>query len=1100
MKLTIMLVFVFTLNATAFVHSQDIKLNLNLSNVKIQDVFDQIEGQSEFNVFYKTGEIDVNKPITIHASNISLSEVLDLISKESGIRYKVIDKIIVVTPSNLLFQSRKISGTVSDGLTGEPLVGVNVVIEGTTIGVTTDADGKYSIEVPTENSVLIMSFVGYNTERVNLGGQTNLDVKLTPDIKSLSEVVVIGYGTQKKADITGAVANVSSDELNQGINQSVSHALQGRVSGVAAIQNSGEPGAGVEIRIRGAGSINDNSPLYVVDGIIVDGISKLNPADIESMSVLKDAASAAIYGSRGANGVVIVTTRKGKRGEKTNISYNTSHGIQQAWKLPESLTAAERNMIHTEALTNDGTPSNESVWDYYNNPNNAVTRTDWFDKVFRPAYIASHDLSIRGGNQNSNYSFSLGYLDNDGIVDKTGYKRYNIRFNSQFELLKNLTLGENIGVFFSRQKMADIRSDYDGVLSAALFNMRNTPVWEDEANQIYGLPAGDFPNPVASLNSKDNVQKNYGASGNLYMEYKFWNAFTLKTDLGYNWNFRKDKSFTAIATNGGRGLDQNSLYEYYETRNTFIWNNTLTFDKKLNRHHIAGLAGMSMESGLTEGTNTGTAKQFSNQEEALRYFNNAGSFPNHPFGGADDYALLSYFGRVSYEFADKYLFAANIRADGSSKFPEDKRWGVFPSVSGGWRISEESFFKSLKNVVSDAKIRASWGQLGNDKIPNYQYYSTVSTVGSPTLGGQPFTAVAQNRFANSDIKWEVTTQTDVGVDLGLLNNKIIITADYFDKETSDILVQVPLVSSLGVGEAPFRNAGKVSNKGYDLGISYHNNDNEFKYEITTNLSQVKNKLESLGVSGAKEIFISNYKNTYVGRIAEGEPIGHFYVLRALGLFQSQNEIDSYKNSDGELIQPNAQPGDVKFDDVNKDGVINADDRINAGNSFPTFTYSMNLSAEYKGFDLSMLWVGSKGNKIFNGLKLGGVFMQGTSYNNSPEILDRWTPTSKGNSVPRVTVKDLNNNKAYNTLYVEDGSYARLKYLTLGYTFKEKFTGKRINKLRVYLTLQNPITITKYKGFDPEIGSDSGVYSNIYGVDRGTYPQARAYIVGFNLNF
>jgi TonB-linked SusC/RagA family outer membrane protein len=992
----------------------------------------------------------------------------------------------------------QITGKVTD-LSGAGIPGVTVMVKGTTTGTVTDAEGKYNLDVSDRKGTLVFSFVGYATVERS-AAQNIINVVLSEDIKKLDDVVVVGYGTQKKADLTGSVASVSPEKLNQGVNQSVSHALQGQAAGVTVIQNSGEPGGGVEIRIRGAGSINDNSPLYVVDGII-GGISGLNPADIESMSVLKDAASAAIYGSRGANGVVIVTTKKGKKNQKTAVSFNTSQGIQSVWKMPSSLDAAQRNMIHKEALTNDGTPAGESIWNYYNDPQNAITRTDWFKEVLKPAYISNQDFSIQGGGESSNYLFSLGYLDNNGVVLNTNYKRYNVRFNSQHEIAKNLTFGENFSVIMTDQKGADTRGGYDGVLSSALFNMRNTPVWVDQANLIYGTPTGDFPNPVASLNVRDNRGKGTSIGGNMYLEYKFLKFLTLKTDFGYTSGNSKSKNFLSIAKGGGRGLmDRNSLSEGYGNSSTWVWNNTLSFDKRIDKHHVAALVGMSAEEGIYEWLSSGTAKDFSNESPALRYFNNAGSFPQHVSGSADDYALQSYFGRATYEFADKYLLAANIRTDGSSKFPKDKRWGVFPSVSGGWRISKEAFFEGLTNTVSDLKLRASWGQLGNDKIPNYQYYSTVSTVGSPTLNGEQFTAVAQDRYANPMIQWEVTTQTDIGVDVSFLNDRLTLTADYFDKETTDILVQVPLVSSLGVGTAPFQNSGQVSNKGFDMGVTYRNRDHEFKYAITANVASVKNELVTLGVAGKKEIFAANYKNVNVGRIAEGEALGHFYVLNALGLFQSQSEVDNYKNSTGGKIQPYAVAGDVKFEDRNKDGLISADDRFNGGNSFPTMTYSLNFTGDYKGFDVSMMWVGSQGNKIFNGLKLGGVFMQGTSYNNSTEILDRWTPQNTGASIPRVTVKDLNNNKNYSTLYLEDGSFARLKYLTFGYTFDKKLTGEKIQKLRLSLTLQNLITITKYTGFDPEIGASGDFSNNIYGVDAGAYPQAKAVLFGVNFNF
>ncbi|MFT3701883.1 MAG: TonB-dependent receptor [Agriterribacter sp.] len=1083
------------------------QINLSLKNVPLSKVIREIQRQSGYQFLYSDEILASKKQVSITLKNADLKEALEKSISPEMLDYVIDDKTIIIrrkptppAPKEEKVVALSITGTITNEK-GEAVSGASIVVKGSRIGTSSDAQGNFKLQVSQNKATLVISSVGYQTQEVTVTGSDAISVVLKKKEDTSEEIVVVGFGTQKKVDVTGAIASISGDKLNQGINQSAAHALQGQAAGVTVIQNSGEPGSGVEIRIRGAGSINDNSPLYVIDGIISGGLGGLNPADIESMSVLKDAASASIYGSRGANGVVIVTTKKGRRDQKTSISFNTSQGIQQAWKMPTALTAEQRNVIHKEALTNDGTPTTDPIWDYYNNPDNAVTRTDWFKEVLKPAYISNYDLAIRGGSSRSNYSFSLGYLDNDGIVMNSNYKRYNVRFNSQHELFKNLTLGENISIVMTTQKAADIRSSYTGVLSSALFNMRNIPVWADEAAGIYGSPSGDFPNPVASLNSRDNKNTGANLGGNVYLEYKFLGMFTAKSDMAYNWGFSKNKNFTAFAPGGGRGLTENSLSEYYGTGSTWIWNNTLTFDKNFGRHHVAALAGMSAEEGISEWLNSGTAKNFSSQEAALRYFSNAGTYPDHANGSADDYSLQAYFGRVSYEYDGKYLLAANIRRDGSSKFAPAKRWGTFPSVSAGWRISKEKFFDGIADVISDLKIRGSWGQLGNDKISNYQFFSTISSVGSPTLGGQATTAVAQNRLANNSIQWEFTTQTDIGLDIAFLKNRLSFTADYYDKETSDILVQVPLLSSYGVGTAPYRNAGTVSNKGYEVSVTYRSPAaNKFNYQVTASVATVKNKLKSLGVAGAKEIFVSDYKNTYVGRTAEGEAIGHFYVLDALGLFQSQSEIDNYKSKDGTVIQPNAVPGDVKFADLDGDGAISAKDRFNAGNSFPQFTYSLSGSASYEGFDLSMLWVGSQGNKIFNGLKLGGMFMQGTSYNNGTEILDRWTPDHTNTDVPRVTVKDLNSNKTYSTLYIEDGSFLRMKYLTVGYTFNNNLVGKNISKLRAFVTFQNLITITKYSGFDPEVGSDVGSSANMYGVDRGVYPQAKAYIIGINFNF
>jgi TonB-dependent starch-binding outer membrane protein SusC len=1099
MKLTSLLLLlgiiqVFATNS----YSQSTKLTMDMRNASVVDVLRAIEDQSEFYFVYDKDAINLDRKVNVEAKNATINEILSNIFRNTDVNFKVINRhIILSTLQSTQSPVSKVSGKVTDS-SGSPIPGVSVSIKGTTLGTITNGEGIYSLSNIQPNTILVFSFVGMKSQEVVYKNQSTIDVALKEESIGLEEVVAIGYGTQKKADLTGAVSSVKTESL-QGVTQTLSHALQGQLSGVTVIQNSGAPGEGVQIRVRGAGSINDNSPLYIVDGMVGD-ISSLNPADIESISVLKDAASAAIYGSRGANGVVIVTTKKGSREGKTIFSYNTSQGIQVPWKMPKSLTAEERNTIHEEALTNDGTAETETVWDYYKNSDNAVTRTNWFNEIFRAGYVATHDLSIQGGSKRSNYMFSLGYLDDNGIIKVSDYKRYNIRINSQHEIVKNLTFGENISAVFSNTQSVE-QGAYDGVLVGALFMMRNIPVWEDKENKVYGLPKGDYPNPVASLNNKDYNTKGYGLQGNGYLEYKFLNMFTLKSDYGYSLSLSKKKNFVAAATNGGRGLDVSSLYEYYSDGYTWVWNNTLSFDKTFGKHHVSALAGMSKEYDFSEWTSPGTAKGFSVTDDALRYYNNATTFSDHETGSASDYAMMSYFGRASYDFEGKYLLSANIRADGSSKFPEDNRWGTFPSVSGGWRISSEPFFSSISDKINELKLRASWGQLGNDKISNYyQYYATLSSVDSPTLDGSAYTAYAEDGMANKNIKWEVTTQTDLGLDIGLMKNKLNLSVDYFDKETSDILVQVPLVSSLGVGTAPYQNAGKVSNKGFDIDISYRNSIGKLKYEISGNISHVSNKLKTLGISGSTEMFSGNYKNANVGRIAEGEPVGHFYVLHALGLFQSEDEVNSYVNSSGTLIQPYAKPGDIKFEDRNGDGVIGSDDRFNAGDSFPKLTYSFNVNAEYKKFDFSMHWVGSHGNKIFNGLTLGEKLMVGTDYNNGTQILDRWTSTHTNTSIPRVSVKDKNNNSAYSTLYIEDGSFLRLKYVTVGYTFDKNLFNGTISKLRVYLTCQNLLTFTKYGGFDPEVGSYGSFNNNLYGIDKGIYPQAQSFVFGLNLDF
>lgn len=1100
MKLTAFLIFAFCIQANAKVFSQEV--NFSGKNVPLKRIFQAVEKQTGFVFFYRASALKDTRPVTVNVKNFKLNEFLNIVFQDQPVQFSVENNGIIVSRKPPLPVAPAFAPLVDIrgrilNEEGDPVAGATVYIKGSNIGTSTDENGGFLLRATGNRAVLIISSVGYETQEVSVSGSDPVLINLKRKDDTIDDIVVIGYGTQKKVDVTGAISVVTAEEVNQGVNQSVLHALQGRASGVTILQNAGDPGGSVAVRIRGAGTLNDNNPLYVIDGVI-GSIGGLNPADIESISILKDAASAAIYGTRAANGVVIVTTKKGKRDQPTQISFTTSNGVQQPWKMPKALTAEQMVMIHKEALENDGTPPTESIWDFYNNPDNAVTRTDWFKEVFQTAYTSFSDLSVSGGSRRSNYSLSLGVLNSDGIVVGSKFKRYNVRFNSQHEIVKNLVFGENIAISVEDQKSVTTRPAWDGILSAALFNHRSTPVYQNEEEQVYGTPSGNFPNPVASINSKDNLRRTANIGGNVYLEYKFLKHFTAKTDYAYSYGITKNKDFIAIAKNGGVGLDVNSLVERFSTNTVWIWNNTLNFNYATGKHDIAALIGTSAESGISEGVSSGTARNFSSQDEALRYLSNATSFLTNPSGSADDYTLNGYFGRVSYAYGGRYLFAANVRRDGSSRFSPARRWGVFPSVSAGWRVSEEKFFEGLRHVVSRLKIRGSWGKLGNDKINNYQYYSTVSTVTTPYLNGAMFTAVAQNKLANPNIHWEQTTQADIGIDVELLQNKLQLTVDYFDKKTTDILAKLPLLSSLGVGDAPFQNAGTVSNKGFEATVGFRNRHEKLSYDIVANFSQVKNKLISFGIDGASDIYVSDYKNQNIGRFAEGAPLGHFFVLNNLGVFQTVEEVNNYVDKDGNKIQPNAVPGDLKFEDVNGDGTINSADRINAGSSFPSFSYSLSGSLAYGNFDLNMMWTGTEGNKIFNGYTLGGKLMQGTAYNNSPEILDRWTPASGGTTVPRVTVRDLNNNRTYSTFYIQDGSYVRLKYLTLGYSFDNSMLGRSISNLRLSLTCQNLLTFTGYTGYDPEVGADTDYNSNMYGVDRGVYPQAKSFILGIHI--
>lgn len=996
--------------------------------------------------------------------------------------------------------AQTVKGTVVDA-NGEAIIGASVQVKGTTIGTITDFDGNFTLDVP-ENAVLRISYIGFITQDISVKNKKDFKITLKEDNKTLEEVVVVGYTTQRKADLSGAVSSVKVEEISDMSVTGINHALQGKMSGVTVYANSGAPGASASVRVRGLGTIGNNDPLYVIDGVPADNMNDINPSDIERIDVLKDAASAAIYGSRAANGVVIIQTKKGGKSEKVNVTFNMHHGFNSIPKKLGLLNAEQRNLIHTEAYQND----NEPVPEYYSSPYAQVTRTDWQDEVFTNGYTGNYDLGLSGGSEKARYNVAMGYLSQNGVIKNSGYDRVNFRVNTELNITKNLKFGENLMVTHSVQDMMDTQGS-NGVISSALVFDPSIPVYtEDGGYSGSGELGTDMRNPVSIIDRTDKKRTRDRIFGNVYAEWEIIKGLTAKTDFGYDWSQWQEKEYTPVIPEAGRPNSVAELTQQDWQSTRWINTTTLKYDGKWGRHKLMALGGWSFENYSMNFTNM-RGSNFASDDESQRFMDCAGTI-NWILTGRKEWALMSAFTRFDYSYADRYLFSVNFRADGSSKFSKNNRWGYFPSVSGAWRISEEAFFEDIKNTVQNFKLRASWGQLGNQNI--FDYYPTYTSVvntqdddGYYAVFGKDETAVGgryEASIANKDIKWEVTTQTNVGIDLSLFDH-LDITADYFVKTTSDVLLQVPVTSLAGVDSEPWINAGKVRNKGFEFSAAWNGEKNGFTYNVYGNFSTIKNEVLSLG-NGSEAIYGSTYRGSNITRTVVGEPMAHFYGYKTDGIFTSQADVDAYNQK----YNKNSVLGDVKFVDNDKNGIIDGNDRTNIGDGFPDFTYGFGFDGSYKNFDLSLFFQGVAGYDIFKAINYEGMYVN-KLYNQFSDILDRYHPVNNPNgTLPRVTLEDLNGNGDFSDLYVENGNYLKLKNITLGYTLPKKLTTKwGMQKLRVYVTAQNVFTITKYSGYDPELGETYADNNDNYGVtelavDRGQFPQTRSFLMGVNINF
>ncbi len=981
---------------------------------------------------------------------------------------------------NILAQDqKKVTGVITD-LKGEPIIGASVVAKGTTTATISDIDGTFSLDV-SNNPVLTISYIGYISQEVPTLGKSDLKIILKEDSKILDEIVVVGYGVMRKTDLTGSVSSISAKTIKDKPVANIGEALQGRASGVQVI-SSGKPGDNVSFRIRGISTINNSEPLLVIDNVPTDmPLNALNMEDVESVDVLKDASATAIYGSRGANGVVIVTTKKGKSGDGS-ISLSANWGIQEATNMPKMLDASQFASLHNEMIKNYNNPNYVQRPDFAD-PTALGTGTNWLDELFRKAIMQNYTLSYSGGNDKSNYYVSGGVFDQEGIILNTSYRRYTFQFNSESKVRSWLKFGNNVTLSHDVKKQGSysVRDAMAALPTQPVFN-------EDGSFSGPGEPAyqyGDIRNPIGSATLNKEQTKGYNVLANAFAEIKIKDNLTFKTLGGIDFKFWDKRNFYPKYNWKPIPQPQSNLYEESNKSMTYLWDNTLTYMETFNeKHHLNVMIGSSAQNNVYNNMSASVQNFLTDNNNQL---NNGLTDPT--VGGTkNDWAILSFIGRANYNFADKYLLTATIRRDGSSRFSKENRWGTFPSFSAAWRLSEESFYNRNK-WVSDIKLRAGYGETGNQAgIDNYAYFTRLKT-GQYVFNGTPVSTLYPKVMPNPNVRWETVKQLNAGVDLSLLNQRINVVIDAYLKNTSDMLVpmSVPITTGYSDIDVPSINAGKVRNKGIEVTVSSYNMRGTFEWNTDFNISYNKN--EVISMNDGVPLFVGNDINmTKVQVNSEGHPIGSFYGYVTNGIFQNQQEVDRYAIQ----VPGGTAPGDIRFRDLDNNGVINADDRTYIGNPSPEWTFSMNNTFAYKEFDLQIFLQGVAGNDIYNANRIWQESMS-IPQNQTTKVLDRWTGEGTSNSVPRAIYSDPNQNVRHSNRFIEDGSYLRVKNLTLGYTLPKSISQKAyLSMARFYISCQNLLTLTKYSGFDPEV--------NVSGVDLSTYPVTRTLSMGVNVKF
>ena len=1114
MKLTVVFMML-ALGVNARGYSQ--KVSISCKNISLEKIFSTIEQQTGYAFFYNNVDISKTPAVTLSVKDVSLQTALDRTLKNQQLEYTILGKTIFIRasaghklpPPTVTAPAISVHGVVVDAANGKPLVGVTIQVKGTSTGTTTDGDGKFSISAP-DNATLVVSYLGFSRQEVKTNGGEPLNIALVATNTGLNQVVVVGYGTERKRDLTGAIASIKSEDLTSTASNSFTSAIQGKVPGVFISQTGGAPGAAASVRIRGVGTTGGNQPLYVVDGFPidgggmsipgssykVDGMSIINPNDIASVEVLKDAAAAAIYGSRAANGVILVTTKRGKEG-LVDVNVNAYTGFSQLWRKPGFLNAKEFATMANELYTNSGMAPNPQ----WSDPSSLGEGTDMVDLIFRNAPLQNYDLSFSGGTQKLKARLSLGYTDQDGTMIGTSYKRYTARLTVDLKANDKFSFGGSLALAATQSQGQNTDAMQGGIFNLA---QQFFPTL-DKDSAFFG-PGGfytkDGDNPILKAASIDNELKNFRVYGNVFGEYEIVKNLKFRTSIGIDANNNRISSWEGKAERGFYIHPRATLNQRYDQGETQLLENTLSYTKTFGDHSISAVIGQTAQT-MKNGWISAGGNGF--QNEALQVIN-ASDVSLRTASGTESYATLaSYLGRVNYSYKSRYLLSASIRRDGSSNFGPNNKWGNFSAISAGWRISDEAFMKPLAGVLSDLKIRGSWGQLGNDAIPAFGYLSTIRS-GANTdnyvfgTGGQNIViGSTMTRPGNPDLKWETTEQTDIGIDASFFREKLYLTADYFIKNTKDMLISLPVSLEAGFQNAPTVNGGSVQNKGVELLLGYRDNIGSLHFDVSGNIATLKNEVKSLGVGQpivGPTLPGTGMTMTYT---KAGQPIGYYRGYIVDGVYQTNEDVDK-------SFQPNAIAGDFIYRDINGDKKLTDDDKVMIGKPWPDFTYGINLNLSCKGFDLNMMFQGVSGNQIYRANKVSNYpmkYFNGNGIvNGVKDVLNHWTPGSGVNDQPGLKYIDGNGNYTNpSSFFVEDGDYMRLRNLVLGYNIPagilQRTPVNMLKSVRLYVSAQNLFTFTKYSGFDPEIGSTDPINS---GIDTGVFPQPRTFMAGINVGF
>jgi TonB-linked SusC/RagA family outer membrane protein len=1155
MKITLVQIFLMTFLITFVLANSkgqgilERKVSVNVKNQEIKSILKEIELQASLQFTYRAKLVNASRKVSLNAIDVTIGEILEMLFSPS-VGYSVIneEEEILLSPflTNKPIENSQpttavlytVSGIVKDGETGMGLPGANIMEKGTSNGVVTDSDGKYVINVSDNNSVLIFSFVGFATQEVAVNSRAIIDISLSVDIESLSEIVVIGYGTQERKDVSSSISSVKGQDIQAMAVTGLDQAMQGKMAGVNISSNDATPGGSTKVTVRGIGSLNNTDPLYVIDGVMSrQGLTNIVPTDIESIDVLKDASATAIYGLQGAAGVVIVTTKRGKGG-KPRLTFDAYSGVSRVNRKIKLLSPEQYAAYNTELFNNtnawrtstgrtDLLPLNPE----WTNP--SPSGTDWQDEVFRSARMDDYQLGLSGGNDKSNYSISLGYRNHEGVVPRSEYKRYNTRINIDHRAMEFLKVGASFSYTFNRTRGVDTNNLGGGVIQYTMTYSPLLPVYQPGYPGQYSTIPSESLNPdnkywyafvanpfsVFDYSDKKNDATNLYAS--MYAEVKLPLGVTYKSQFGlytydgdsYSWTRRIDTPWDPNGAN--RGRVQNGLSVGNWGGYGYNWDNTLNYEKQIGEHNINLTTGVVAQLEHSNAGSTISQSNFVSEDVRQLGFGD----PNSTVATQareSEVTLVGVLGRLLYSYRDKYLLTANMRRDQSSRFASSLNTAVFPSASVAWRMSEESFM-AFTPFISDLKLRAGWGKIGNQNgISAYPTFNLLNSGSDYTIDGQLVSGVAVSALGNKIITWEETKTSNIGLDVSVFDGTITLTADYYIKDNDKILYNVPIGATGGVGiypsfvPPPAQNAARIKNSGLEFFISYRKQIKNFSLSVSGNGTFNKNEILSLG--GNKFILPPNIVNQigdYVSRFQVGQSIGAFYGYQVEGIFQNQAEVDA-ANEKAKQLDPNifyqeqfTAPGDYKYKDVNNDGRINEADRTFIGNPNPKFTYGFSFNASYKNLDLTAFFQGVAGVDVFNALAFRTEGSYGQVFNRTQRSFEeRWTGEGTSNTYPRIIYDDPNNNTRVSSRYVDNGAYMRLRNLQIGYSIPKSLLSKlRLERLRFYVAGQNLLTFTKYNGLDPEsgVGQREGNSNTNYdlNIDRGQYPQSRTIMIGLN---